>query len=82
MRENIYVRVYGIVRLFGGKRNVIVFKMVLVMDMNDIEYYNVIVFFKVIRIRVRVGFYYLEDLEYYREFREIERLKFILCCCY
>lgn len=39
MRENIYVRVYGIVRLFGGKRNVIVFKMVLVMDMNEVIYY-------------------------------------------
>lgn len=30
---------YGIVRLFGGKRNVIVFKMVLVMDMNEVIYY-------------------------------------------
>lgn len=38
-RENTYVRVYGTVRSFGGKRNVTAFKMVPVMDMNEVTYH-------------------------------------------
>lgn len=39
LRENTYVRVYGTVRSFGGKRNVTAFKMVPVMDMNEVTYH-------------------------------------------
>ncbi|KAK3090357.1 hypothetical protein FSP39_011153 [Pinctada imbricata] len=39
LRENTYVRVYGNVRSFGGKRNVVAFKILPVMDMNEITYH-------------------------------------------
>ena len=34
MRENTYVKVFGHVRAFGGKRNVVAFKVMPITDMN------------------------------------------------
>ena len=36
MRENTYVRVFGHVRAFNNKRNVVAFKVVPLMDMNEL----------------------------------------------
>ena len=38
-RENTYVRVCGTVRSFGGKKSVVAFKMVPVLDMNELTYH-------------------------------------------
>ena len=39
MRENTYVRVYGSIRSFGGKRTVVAFKMTPLTDMNELTYH-------------------------------------------
>ncbi|KAL3869242.1 hypothetical protein ACJMK2_041949 [Sinanodonta woodiana] len=39
MRENTYVRVCGNVRAFGGKRNIVAFKITPVTDMNELTYH-------------------------------------------
>lgn len=38
-RENTYVRVCGTVRSFGGKKNIVAFKVVPLMDMNELTYH-------------------------------------------
>jgi len=36
IRENIYVRVYGHIRAFGGKRSVVAFRVTPIADMNEL----------------------------------------------
>ncbi len=36
MRENTYVRIFGHVRAFGGKKSVVAFKMVPILDWNEL----------------------------------------------